>query len=132
MTTKINVPLDQLQPGDTITFPNAKVTHATDIVRFTFPSGTNGVDGARWLEKIGVTATREVESEYNLTWDQAVVAMFRGNGSVVCEDGSFRARYRIRQGQLQAFLRGKWLNTVEVYASFYDDKFRIVGGKQNG
>lgn len=129
----IEVPLEELRPGDTLKFPDAKVTSASDIVRFDFPSGTSGIESVSWLEKNGATATREeVEPEFNLTWEDAVVAMFRGNGSVVCEDDSFGARYRICKGQLQEFLQWGWEDVACVKESFYCVKWRIVEEKQNG
>lgn len=116
-----------LKLGDVVRLPNATVTKFDPLDGAVLIEFDGGEDV--WIQPnciAGIEVTREEESEFTLTWNRAVAAMFRGNGSVVCEDGSFRARYRIHQGQLQAFFRGEWLNVAQVDDYFYDDKFRIV------
>lgn len=94
MKKTINVPLDELKPGDAVMIPPLTVI-ATLHGNPPFVQFRNGEwDSFDWLERLGATATREVEEpEYPLTWAEALDAMVTG-GKVCASDYAPQYRYR--------------------------------------
>lgn len=70
------VPLHELQPGDVVTIPRLTVisVNKDPMCQFAYMDCGSGFYLSA-LRCAGATATREVEPEYNLTWDQADIAV---------------------------------------------------------